>query len=398
MSLQYELWLSDDAGRRLKLLKEFSFLTYTRAVSSLGTCNFGLPFRPFADEFNPWFKPDWRLEIWRRPQSGSSLRLENVFMLRKPNVYTRAEDNMQIIQFYGRDGIDLLNRRHVIQRGGTEWTTKSNYADDMIKQIVREQMLYGSAVDEDGTADNSRAWPQNEFFVQSDSSQGPIIEKTFEGQSVFEVLKDIKASTFQLNEKDAANRRIFFHVEPYYLSSVNTGSGAPVGWRLFTKADFYGADRTKGIEFSLENENIQTPRYGISHLDEFNAVYVKGNGRGASQAIESVLDVTRINSSRWNRVEAIEPAGGETTTAGLQNVGYAALNVGKPQRELPLEFISTPATRDTPRSLYGIDWDLGDRLPVNYADLQFEVDVNVVYVSLNESGEETITGRNEVLA
>jgi hypothetical protein len=49
---------------------------------------------------------------------------------------------------------------------------------------------------------------------------------------------------------------------------------------------------------------------------------------------------------------------------------------------------------NTPRSLYGIDWDMGDLLKVNYAGKQFEIEVINVYVSVNENGEEKITGRN----
>jgi len=55
-----------------------------------------------------------------------------------------------------------------------------------------------------------------------------------------------------------------------------------------------------------------------------------------------------------------------------------------------------PIAQNTPESLYGIQWDLGDLLPVWYADKWFAVEVEVVYVAMDENGAENITGRTEV--
>jgi len=395
MTVEYELYLTDDHGRRKKLIRDTFFLSYTRAVSALGTCSLGLAFKPFIADFNPYFQPDWRLEIWRSPKYGTPLRREDVFMLRKFEVYTRREDSVQIIQFYGRNGIDLLNRRHIIQRATTQWTTKTDYADDMMKEIVREQMLYGSSVDEDGTQDNTRAWPNGEFSVESDKSAGPTITKSFEGKRVFDVLKDIKATSFQKYQDDPDNvKRIFFNVDPVPLSL--SGNASPLGWKFVTRSGLYGIDRTNGLEFSLENENIESPTYSLSHLDEVNSVYVQGGGRGETQIIEPVTDSARVISSSWNRVEKVTSASNETDTTGLQDAGTAELEKNKPAENLPVVFLNTPGNADTPRSLYGLDWDLGDRLPINYAGKQFEAEVNIIYVSVHDDGREEVTGRNEI--
>lgn len=393
---EYELWLTDDMGRRLALLTDFAepaFFSYTRAVAGLGTFDFGMPFRPFQDKFIPYFQADWRVEVWRSPAYGIPMRREDVFMLRKPNVYTR-QDGMQMIQFHGRNGYDLLRRRFVIQRGGTSYTLKTNSADDMMKAIVREQMLYGSALDKDGAVDNTRAWPQYEFTVDADYGLGPSLTLGFAGKSVLDVLRDIKAYTFQLNVSSSSNKRIFFGVEAQTIS--NASSASPMGWIFRTRAERYGADRTNGVEFSEGNENIQTPSYSEDHLDEVNAVIVNGNGTGRSQLIEIVTDSERVNSSRWNRCEKVLSASNQATTGALQNAGYGELDKGKPKIDLPVTFLNVPESKNTPRSLYGIDWDLGDLLPVNYAGKQFDVECTIVYVSVEDSGKETITGRNEV--
>lgn len=396
MSARYELWLTNDSGRRMALLKDFTYLSYTRATRQFGSLEFGYPFDLLASRFFTWFQPDWRVEVWRSAARGIPMRREDVFLLRKPHVYARAEDGVRIIRYYGRNGRDLLKRRHVAQRAGTTWASKTGAADDMMKEIVREQMLYGSAVDENGNADNSRAFPEGEFSVQGNVGAGPQITMNFEGKNVLEVLKSISEATFQKNAEDESDLRIFFSVEPVSLSVAGNASGSPLGWLFVTRAGLYGSDRTGGLEFSLENENIDSPSYAISHLDEVNAVFVRGGGRGNSQIIVETKDTTRINSSRWNRYEGIVSATNETESAGLIVRGQEELEKGRPREDIPFVFLNTPGSATTPRSLYGLDWDLGDLLRVNFARKQFSVEVNLIYVSVDENGVEKITGRNEV--
>lgn len=396
MNAKYELWLTDDRGQRMGLLEDWSYISYTRAVAQFGSLEFAIPFRPFAERFSPWFAPDWRVEVWRRPSPELALRREDVYLLRKPNVYTRTEDNVQMLRFYGRNGWDLLNRRFVVQRAGSQWAKKTDFADDMMKDIVREQMLYGSVVDEDGVSDNTRAWPQNEFTVQSDASQGPSVSHSFEGKNVLTILKEIKDMTFQKNFVSASDERIFFDVIPVALTASATNSASPLGWSFITKTGLFGADRTSGTVFSQENENIKSPTYSIDHLNEVNAIFVNGNGRGDTQIIQEVVDSTRAGASRWNRCEDILSATNETETIGLTDRGQAELEKGKPVEEIPLIFLDTPGTNRTPRSLYGVDWDLGDKLSVNYARMVFTSEVNLVYISVDENGAESISGRNEV--
>lgn len=341
---EYALWLTDDAGRRLTLLSDLNdpfFFNYTRAVSGLGTFSFGVSFRAFKDKVKPYFVPDRRIEVWRSPAHGIPMRREDVFMLRKPHVYTR-DDNVQVIQFYGRNGIDLLNRRYVIQIPGSSFTTKTDNVDDMMKAIVREQMLYGSVVNRGGVLDNLRALPLNEFFVQADLGLGPSVSRTFTDRKVFDIFKDLKDISHQLNVDDPDNRRIFFDVVPKDLAGISTPTAAPLGWEFQTFADLRGADRTNGIEFSLENENIEKPSYSLSHLDEVNVILVRGGGSGKSNIAITIGDNARVNASRWNRSDKVVSATSETSTSALTDVGSAELHKGKPQEDLFFTFLNTP--------------------------------------------------------
>jgi hypothetical protein len=314
------------------------------------------------------------------------MRREETYLLREEIIDTRESDSMQIIRIFGRSGVDLLSRRFVIQAEDTAYASKTAPIDDMMKAIVREQMLYGSCVDETGTLDNTRAWPSGEFLVDQDQSFGPSTTKTFQDRNVLDVLKELKDASFALHDQAVTNRKIYFDMVETQIAGTNR-----FGWTFRTFADLRGSDRTYAVEFSLENENLKTPGYVKSHMDEINAVYVK-NGT----TVQEVLDSNRVASSRWNRCEYTRFGYYEASAAGLTTIGNSELGAGIPREQLTAIFLNVPETGHSPRSLYGIDWDLGDLLPVNYAGLQFNAEVMIVYVSLNDQGKENITGRNKV--
>ena len=421
MASSYEFWLTDDAGTRILELKGYAFVSYSRSTLGFSTLQMGLPYKDFVKRIYPVFEVDRRIEVWRSPDTGHPLRREQIYFLRKPRIYTRDSDDFQIIELFGRSPVDLLGRRIIVQAAGSLFTSKTGTIDDIMKAFVREQMLYGEAADENGMQDNDRAYPQGEFFVQPDLSLGPSVSVSYSDRNVLEVLRELKDMSFQKNKESIANPRIYFDVVPASVSLfsifvlmesgiiIEDEWGADVldeesilsttkynGLSFQTFADLYGTDRTTGVVFSAENGNLEAPDYQKTHLEEVNAVIVKGFGRGDSRQTEIVTDGERIGASRWNRCEAFLDASSEPDQSNLADLGRAALWKGEPVEEVTAIFLSVPQSGNSPRSLYGLDWDLGDLLPVEYAGQSFDVEVAIVYVSLNENGEERITGRNQV--
>lgn len=368
------------------------------------------------------FQPDWRVDVWRSPKIGVPKRREGMYLLRKPRIYTRESDAMQIIILYGRDCKDLVNRRHVIQPAGTAYTRKSDYIDDMMKAIVREQMLYGTATDVDMVVDNSRAYPQDEFFVAGDLSLGPLHTKTFPERNVMDILRELQDASRQLYETNPlTNKKIYFDVMPVDLRSMiyyildevtatpildeqgeplvdesSVDATADIGFRFVTYAGLYGQDRTDGLVFSIENNNIRDIEYSENYLEERNSAVVKGFGRGDSRDWVVVDNSPAIGMSRWNRVEVFVDASTEPDQTRLEDFGYPALDEHSVKKMISGTFLNVPGSDDTPESLYGVQWDLGDLLPVYYVNRYFSVEVEIVYVAMDESGAETITGRSEI--
>lgn len=424
MSLSYEFYLTDDRGNRITLLQGQAFFSYARLVEGFGSFQIGFPYSVLESQVFPVFLPDRRIEVWRSPAVGIPMRLESTYLIRRFNLYDR-EDGVRMIVLYGRDFKDLLRRRWVIQPAGYAQTLKENFIDDMMKEIVTEQMLYGSALDANAVVDNTRAYPQDEFSVQGDFGLGPTYRFTFPDRNVLDVLKELYEASLQLFEIDPiTNKRIYFDVSPklvekrisYILTEDGTailaedGSGileetsgyenkTIYGMQFVTFAGLRGIDRTgNSLVFSVENGNISNPNYAVNHFDEENVAIVKGFGRGDSRAWDEIELTPQVNASRWNRCEVVVDASTEPDQDQLANYAYPQLRKNAFKEEVDVTFLNILENPNSPRSLYGLDWDLGDLLPVFYAGKQFNLEVRNVYVSVDENGKENITGRNNVSA
>ena len=136
MPSSYEFWLLDDRGKRIILLKNMAFFSYSRTVKGFPTLIIGIPYKEFADQVHPVFEPDRRIDVWRSPETGLPLRREGTYLLRLFKIYTREGDGVSIIVFYGRGPTDFLRRRYAIQAAGFPQTRKEGFIDDIMKEIV----------------------------------------------------------------------------------------------------------------------------------------------------------------------------------------------------------------------------------------------------------------------
>lgn len=365
----YEFWLTDDAGRRITLLKNAAFMSLSRTTMGYGTFHIGIPFRDF-DVF-PAFLPDRRIEVWRPPFHGATMRREGSYLLRKYNVYTRDEDNVDIIEFYGRSPIDILRRQHVSSTTLANYS-KTDFIDDMMKEIVRENFI--SPV---------QTAPSGEFTSDGDESLGPSVSHSFFGQNVLDIIKELRDMSFTLNKITESSRRILFDVV----------EGAPLanggfGYTFRTYADLRGTDRTGGVIFSVENGNLKSPSYYEDYLDSITQAKVLNL---STPAANGTATSPKATYSRWNTIVGAQQS--SETTAALNEAKANAL-LQEEQEDIAFNgtFLDSPGSDRQPRSLYGVDWDLGDLLPIRYAGKNFNSEVTTVYISVNEDGKENIVG------
>ena len=369
---EYQIWLTDDAGVRIKLLKGYAFCTYSRASQGYGTFHIGIPINLF--DVDPLFIPDRRVEIWRSPAPGFVSRREGSYFLRKWNAYTR-NDGMTIIEFFGRSPIDILRRQSVSSYTASAYS-KTGPADDVMKEIVYENFV-----------SPAQTAPSGEFLVDGDEGQGPTISASFFGDNVLDILDDIRKTTFIKNKADATDKKIYFDVvegAPLY--------GGGYGYIFRTYSEYRGTDRTTGVIFSVENGNLDNPSYYEDHLSSYTNVATMN---GAASTYNGSAESGDKDLSRWNDSLKIEGTSKEDTTVN-NDKAEQILQDNSADKAFNGTFLNSPGSDRQPRSLYGIDWDMGDLVRVQYAGKNFNVEVSIVYVSVDESGKENITGLTKV--
>lgn len=378
MSSSYEFFLCDDYGRKIIQLEKYSFASYSRTTNGYGTIQFGLPYDYYKAQVPDVFKPDWRIDVWRSPEDGFPMRREGSFLLRKLVVYERI-DGMRVIEFFGRSPIDIL-RRTCVCAGNDNPTAfeKNGPADDIMKEIVTRE-IYDVAPDGLNTT---------EFFIDGDISLGPIVDVTCQSYEVLDILRDIKNMTLTLNLiSPTLYRKIYFDV----VEDVILSNGG-FAYRFKTFADLRGQDRTNsGLVFSTENGNLGKPSYYEDYLDQITKVGV-GYEFGADCKDYKQMDERFL--SRWSNIARCITA--NSTDLDIQRRAYTELAKGRVQKVLNADFLNTPGGPNQPRSLYGMDWDMGDLVRAEFADKSFDVEIKIVYVSVDENGKENVLGSSEI--
>lgn len=374
MSSSYEFILTDDYGRKIVQLDKYSFFSYSRTVQGLGAIQIGFPYPYYKSLVPDFFRPDWRIDVWRKPDENFPMRREGSFFMRKPLIAERV-DGMLTIELFGRSPIDILRRGSMYSN-----YTQNDFADDEMKQIVRDAItfnLIGIPLVSAGVT--------NDFFVDPDMSLGPVIELTFQGYTILDILNDIRNNTVLLNKIDPTSRKIYFDVV-----EGDTLSNGGFAYIFKTFADLRGQDRTGGgLIFSTNNGNLRKPSYYEDYLDQITQVAAIYQDDSVDVGLNSGDDRFL---SRWNTIT-------KSIFVGATDSDYKSaveLAKGKGKKVFSADFLNTPGGPSQPRSLYGVDWDMGDLVRAEFADKAFDAEIKIVHVSVNENGRENIVGQTEV--
>lgn len=368
MAGSYELWLTDDAGVRLAPLSNIISLEASRAEGQIGACNLRA-----ALSFNPdMLLPDRQIQIWRQPQGGN-LGLWRVYFLRKWTFSTRGSE--QIIEMGGPDVMDLLRRRIVAAYAGSSQAGKTDYADDMMKEVVSQAILdTASPTPSAGT----RAWAN--LSIAPDLSLGPTITKSF---SWDKLLTSSGAGVLPAIQEAAreAGTEVFFDIIP------NAVTASSISFIFQTFIGQPGQDVSSRIAFDLARGNMRDPELRYDYSEEENYIYAGGQGEGAARVIQQVYDSARYGVSIWARCEGFADARNQSTGDGVTEAGRSALEAGRPK----IQFSAIPV--DTAGTRFGIDWDFGDLVQARYLNRQFYSIIRAVTISVDDEGNEEIRAR-----
>lgn len=365
---RYEIWLTTDTGRRLTLLDQMFWLSYTRTVNGVGTFVVGLP--PSIN--TSWIRKDRMMQIWRAP-IGGRLTLFRAYFLTAWRYFTQGSVDLLTIRGVGMN--HLLWRRHVAFAAGSSQATKTaKEADDLLKDVVSDNLISAGSPDY-----GSRGW--NDLSTGADISQGPTLTNSFPWRRVIRVCRDISEASAVAGSRlyfDIAQRRI---EEDSFRLEFRTYIGQP------------GRDLTSiGVVFDQERGNLESPFLDYDYTDEENYIYALGQGEGADREVQQVYDTARHDASRWGRCEGVVNANSQGLANGVREAGRARLKEKEPVRKMGGRIVDTAAFA------FMKHWNWGDKVRARYRGIEFDAIIGSLQVYVNGDGEETIKGRLEYVS
>ena len=362
----YEIWWTDDKGMRLALVDRVFDAEFLRVCNDVGRFSMRVP----TDLFNMrTLKRDQMIQVWRKPRGGS-LSLFRAYFIR--NWTFRRQGASLVCTISGPDSMDLLRRRLIVNYAGTAEATKTDYPDDMMKEIVDEQMVNDAS--DPAAAAGSRDYAN--LSVQAEASAVTSITRSFPWQNVFSVIQDLADAS------RAAGEETFFDVAPIVSSNS-------ISFQFQTKTGQPGADLTDRVVFDEARGNLIDSILTYESDDEVNYVYAGGLGQEDNRNIQQAYDAARYNVSIWNRREGWAYAVLERTDAGVLDVADGKLKEGEPR----LTFSALPL--DVEGTRFGVHWNFGDKVTARFLGIDYETIVRKVLLRLTDDGKETIESRME---
>ena len=320
---------------------------------------------------------DGRIGVWRAI-NGRPPYLDNgaIFLIR----YVDYGPSSIFIRAYHAN--NLIDRRIIAYAAGSTYTTKGpDFADDLIKEFVNQNMLAGIVgADRDGVetyADVSAYLTQ-----QADLSQGATLTKSGSRRNLLDVCTDLaQAST-------TAGTYLTFEV---YAPTEST-------FELRTYAVQRGVDRTVGtanpVILSSGRGNLTDAHLVIDYTEAVNFVVAGGQGEETDRLIGTAFDATAASVSPFGRRERFRDATNVASQAAVDDEADSQLRASRPLILFTGELVETPAlTR-------GIDFDLGDIVTAEQATqqsvMQYDVRLDLIRETINANGRRIACGLRSV--
>jgi hypothetical protein len=362
---RWELWLDDPEGVRVMPIKRTVSHEISLVLNDFGAFEVRLP-----DTFDiRRVRLDSIIEFWRKP-AGGVLKMVGTGLARKVRRQYTATGKMYYA-VYGPTENEVLSRHIVAADAGSAAADKTDYADDMMCEVVDEQFGSGAGT---GRALET-TW---NLSIQGDVGAGPSITKAFSRRNVLAVLQDIAA------ESEQRGTPLYFGLRPKVLSS------GKLGYTFRAVTGQWGMDRSTESSnptmLGTAFDNVSEPVYTDDATEEGNYVYVGGGGLETERTITEVSDTVAIGASPINRREIFVDA--RTSADGaLEGIGKAALT------ENAVAKTFTCKIKDVRKARYGVDWEFGDKVTVGAFGMEFTGLVRAVRAGVTVGGEDFVLSK-----
>jgi hypothetical protein len=383
----YEVHLYSNTGTYLRsFTKRIARLEWSRHLGEVGS--FALTLSDRLSPVDPdLFMLNGRVAIYRKASPFDLAKLVMIGFIREWDFKT-DERGVTRYTWRGDDQNGLLASRicfpwHPYTAGAWQ-VSMYRYADTMMRELVEDNLGAGSSNDSDrdlvtsNTAGLTIAVEASSTTTSCTTAGQMWYE--YGGKNLLDVCRDLnKASqTYMEPAIGTAAVPVWFDV------CADTDTTLTFRTRPTRLGINHRADSGNPVYIGVAYGNLREPRWYYNRRGEVNAglaLYYAMSYSNSSWA----TDDTRIGEGPLNRREAAATA----SEGELGTIANALINEGKPKPEFS-GFI-----QDTAGCRYGVHWDLGDELSVDYLEKQYNVLVTGIDVEC-ASGRERIEPTMEV--
>jgi hypothetical protein len=356
MAVNYAVVIKTRAGALRRILtgdaNGFRWLSYAKRANDVGLLMFDLDSGNVAiDDLTQ----DGQVEVWRTDPAN------NLDWYVDFETFFRAEERRA-----NDDGLSTFRalcpgQMHLLARAVVAWpaNTDNRSLFTAVKASTIMTNLVRYNVTGDATVANGRLRTTDLTGItyETDDDDGNVITLACAHQPLLEALQDAS----RIGDRD------------FWLE--RTGAQA---W-TFRTDNYLGDDRSAFVVFALNYGNMSNPVLQRRSIDERTVVIVGGQGTDDDRAFE--VRTGANYDATTNSVEAFYPATQYTTSAGLEAAGDIRLDELEARDELTWDVIQTPG------SLYGVHYFLGDLVTGYYEGVSATKQVTGVSVTFAPGGE-----------
>lgn len=331
-------------------------LEYVLSVGQVGTLSFAVP----ASFDASLFKKDGRCGVWRalagrRPTHDGNA----IYLIRKIDY---LPDSTRVTALHANS---LLTRRIAAYAAGSSFASKSaSAADNLIKTIVGENFGSSiSAANRDGA--ETQADVSTYLSIAANLGLGASIAKAFARRRIADVVRELcDASTT---------------AGTYLAAEIVAPTENTLELRTYTtqRGIDHRASSGQPVILSVERGNLENVRLTVDWTEEVTFAIAGGQGEGVNRLIATSSDAARMGESPFGRIEDFVDMSNVADATQLQDDADAAVRNGRTRITLTGDLVDTPAT------MRGIHYDLGDLVTARHRGQQYDVRLDVIHVSLS---------------
>lgn len=353
MTVRYKVDIKDVDGNRVALFDDWRGLKIRRNLNEPDIVKLIINGN---DERADLFELDGQILVYRKADHVDLDYYVEAQGFLRGSLIQQFENGKKNYTAYARGWEDLLARRIIGYKSGTEGAQKEDPAETVMKEYVKENA--GSLA----TTGNGRIRSAaiSELSVEALSAEaaagaGVIWGGSRAYRNLLEVIQEIANVT-----------SLDFEIEKTGAKAWEFKTGAIGNDRTDTDYDRSTGKNGAGyapVVFSSERGTIQEISYKNSRMDEVNVVFALGKGEGALRAIVTRTDPDAIDDSFINDREISRNGSSQDFTYELEDFGDDWLE------ELGVNPEFKFIVKQTESQFYGKDYFIGDSVTAKLDDI-----------------------------